>query len=258
MQDNLKGRTILVGKEPQKGRLLVSVKINGQPKTAAIGLPGSVPACVSRCIAAQDVAHFRLDISRSGAISITNLKPQNVTFVNGAEIIKKTISENSAVTLGKDRFPINLKEVLATASKIVDVVIPPAPKEFSIRPLKEVWDDYEYTTTRQRVANGRFAALASASGLFTIGSIVISALPNFNPNIRYVMYGMAFVLILITIIKRLYDATNQPKIQKEQREDFQRNYVCPNPDCHHFVGNQPYNIISQSKKCPYCGCTWTH
>ena len=35
--DNLKGKTILVGKEPGNGRLFVSVKINGQPKTAAIG-----------------------------------------------------------------------------------------------------------------------------------------------------------------------------------------------------------------------------
>ena len=43
--DSLKGHTILIGKEPGQGRLLVALAGNG--RTAAIGLPGSVPASVS-------------------------------------------------------------------------------------------------------------------------------------------------------------------------------------------------------------------
>lgn len=255
MQENLKGRTILVGKEPDKGRLLVSVKINGQPKTAAIGLPDSVPNTVSRCMAQQDVAHCSIDVAPGGTMTVINLKPRNVTFVNGVEVIKKVIKESDSIALGKDRYAVNLQEVLATASKIIDVVAPPPPVTVSIKPLEAVWDEYDTYLTNQKIANGRFAALASASGLFTIGSFVLTAVPNVNPNIRYVMYGIAFILILVTIVKRLHDATRLPRQQKEALQRFQKQYACPS--CHHFVGNLPYDLLRQNKSCPYCRCKWT-
>ena len=31
-----------------------------------------------------------------------------------------------------------------------------------------------------------------------------------------------------------------------------RHYVCPNPECRHFLGYQPYKLILQHKKCPWC------
>lgn len=255
MQENLKGRTILVGKEPTNGRLLVSLKFHGQAKSAAIGLPGSVPSTVSRCFAQEGVAHMRLDISPNGTITITNLKPQNVTYVNGLDVTKKVINENCKIALGSGRFPIDLPEVLDTASKVVKAV--EGSGTYNIKPLQKVWDDYETYVTKQKTANGRFAALASASGLFTIGSFVLT-MPDIdvNPNIRYVMYGIAFVLTLTTFIKRFLDAKRLPIKQKEELNKFQKKYVCPNPDCHHFVGSQPYDILRQNKNCPYCKCKW--
>ena len=40
---DLNGMTILIGKEPGQGRLMVSTKINGQVRSAFIGNAGSVP-----------------------------------------------------------------------------------------------------------------------------------------------------------------------------------------------------------------------
>ena len=92
--DILKGKTILVGKEPGNGRLFVSVKINGQPKTAAIGEMNSVPNSVSRCKPTENTAHCKIEVDNSENITVANLKPQNVTYVNGAEIVSKKVKQN--------------------------------------------------------------------------------------------------------------------------------------------------------------------
>ena len=70
--EQLKGKTILIGKEPSQGRLLVALP--GSGKSAAIGLPGSVPASVSRCRPAEGIAHAKISIDQSGNIILTNLK----------------------------------------------------------------------------------------------------------------------------------------------------------------------------------------
>ena len=80
--DNLRGKTILIGKEPGNGRLLISVNIKGQVKNTTLGEMGCVPSCVSRCIPSDGVAHCKIDIDISGNITLTNAKPQNTTCVN--------------------------------------------------------------------------------------------------------------------------------------------------------------------------------
>ena len=125
--DVLKGKTILVGKEPRNGRLFVSVKVKGQPKTAAIGEMNSVPNSVSRCKPAEDTAHCKIEVDNSGNVIVSNLKPQNVTYVNGVEIVSKSVKPNGFIELGKDRFSVGVSTILETASKIVVSVCPPPP-----------------------------------------------------------------------------------------------------------------------------------
>ena len=113
MVENLKGSTILIGRESDNGRLLVSLMINGTAKTAAMGSAGSVPNCVSRCKPAEGVAHCKIVIDGGGNMTIVNMKPANVTYVNGVEIVSKRISESSNVELGKDRYRLNVDSMLA-------------------------------------------------------------------------------------------------------------------------------------------------
>ena len=63
---NLKGKNILIGKEPGAGRLLVAIE--GTQFNTAIGPANSVPATVSRCMPAQGTAHARISIDAGGNI----------------------------------------------------------------------------------------------------------------------------------------------------------------------------------------------
>ena len=39
-------------------------------------------------------------------------------------------------------------------------------------------------------------------------------------------------------------------------EAFKRDYVCPNPDCQHFLGYTPYKDLLFQKQCRFCKCNW--
>ena len=151
---DLNGMTILIGKEPGQGRLMVSTKINGQVRSAFIGNVGSVPDCVSRCRPAEDIAHCKIEASPDGTMVLVNLKPQNVTYVNGREIVSKKITADSRVELGRDRYRINIDNVLDSVRNIAGAQHSPqqpqqqsplqakSVKEYSILPLKKIWNAY--------------------------------------------------------------------------------------------------------------------
>ena len=87
MDERLFGKTILIGREPINNRLLVSLNHNGKNYFAPIGQPGCVPDCVSRCIPNENKAHCRLNIDPTGTMTIENVKAENITFVDGTQIM---------------------------------------------------------------------------------------------------------------------------------------------------------------------------
>ena len=173
----LKGKKIWVGKDPTKSRLQVYVMINGQPKSALIGTEGSVPSSVSRCVPEQQAAHITLEISQEGAISVTNLKPQNVSYVNGIEILTKRVSGNDTLELGKDRFPIQVSIILSIAEKIILASGGAKEKQtFNIAPLEKVWNVYhDKGISLQRQAKQQ-AVQARIPMFFTMGGGAISSI----------------------------------------------------------------------------------
>lgn len=118
----LRGKTILIGKNPQQNNLLIAVK--GLPKTGMVGAPQSVPNSVSRCIPFDGVGHASIDIDHNGSMTISNLKRLNVTYVNGSQIESKRIDGSSTIELGRDRYPVNTAMVLEAAKKIVSLQAP--------------------------------------------------------------------------------------------------------------------------------------
>ena len=258
--ERLKGKTILIGKEPGQGRLLVAIQGNG--KSAAIGAPGSVPACVSRCKPSEGVAHAKITVDQTGNMTITNMKPQNVTFVNGSEIASKRVSSSNTVELGKDRFSINLPVVIETAKKIVTVVgqQPPQPptnptKKFNISHLKRVWDTYEKEIDRiaqQQQETGKKRMLPIMVGsLSGVASPILATLVAVNTlYITVPVAAISFGLYFINYKKK--DTSYEER--KEATERFTDEYVCPNPDCNKFLGNISYKLLKKqySMHCPYC------
>lgn len=254
--DNLKNKTILVGKEPGNGRLFVSVMINGQPKTAAIGEMNSVPNSVSRCKPAENTAHCKIEIDATGNLIVTNLKPQNVTYVNGAEIVSKKVKSNGMIELGKDRYSVSVNTIIETASKIVATVIPTPPEEYSIKHLKMVWDDYNARMRDIKIRTRNIGLLSSIPMAFSmLGGLIAGVAPEIR-EYALILTGIALFIMLIGFYMRFTDKSIE---ESEQiTEEFQRKYVCPNKKkpCNHFLGNVPYNILRQNTKCPYCGCSF--
>ena len=256
--DRLKGKFILIGKEERLGRLLVCVSINGKMCATTVGRAGFVPSSVSRCLPAEEKAHCRIDIDQNGAMKLTNLKPQNVTYVNGMEIRSKCIDTDSVVALGKDLFEIDMQSIMDTVLKMMDKIIPPTPLEFDITHLEQVWEEYEQSIeaiqkNQQQRARRRLLPimLSSVSGLAVpLFATLVSA------STLYVTVPIAAVSFLLYIlIYREKDTSIEER--KEAGNLLIERYVCPNDDrCGHFLGFQPYKVLRQNKRCPYCGCYW--
>lgn len=267
--ENLTGKTILIGKEPEQGRLLVAVQVNGQYKTAFLGQPGCVPGSVSRCLLPQGVAHAKLEVAADGSMKLTNLKSQNVTFVNGAEIISKRVAPGVTVELGKDRFSVDLNLILSVASKVVGVETPKQKSAssqqasgtaagtqggtFNIAHLERVWKDYHDGLNQLREKQKRINLIRSGCGLFTM-----CAMPCI-----YFLGPVGYVLTAIGIIGNVYSFVglkndNSAEAQEKLLERFQDTYVCPNPNCNKFLGGYSYRMVKKQygMSCPYCKCSY--
>ena len=265
--DRLKGKTILIGKEPGQGRLLVAIQGNG--KSATIGTPGSVPACVSRCRPADGVAHAKIYVDHNGNMVLTNMKAQNITYVNGAEIASKRISSSStSVELGRDRFRINLPTVIEAAKKIATIATPPPPqpptpsaKKFNITHLERVWNDYHDKGMDIKKRQKQQGIYASLPMFFTMGGGAITFVLSFILGEQYkseiqILSGILVVIGLIMLIFSFVRRKNDTSLEDLDKiaEEFQDRYVCPNPDCNKFLGNLSYKLLKKqySMHCPYC------
>ena len=254
MYENLRGETLFIGKEQTQGRLAVFMEQEGKVLMTGLGLPGSVPNSVSRCKPAERTAHCKLEISRDGNLVLTNLKPQNVTMVNGTEIISKKINVDSSVELGKDHFHLDLPMVLDAASKLMPIV-------YSIRPLEKVWADYEQKTYDLKRKQRRLANLKSLYMPLCILSSVLGGVVKFlelSKDIGELCSSVLFAIAAIIMFYGLYKSLTDKSLEEGKKitDDFQQDYVCPNPKCRHYLNMQPYKVLRQNKKCPYCGCLW--
>lgn len=247
--ERLKGKTILIGKEPGQGRLAILVA----GKVALLGTPGSVPGCVSRL--KDGTAHCKIMVAQDGSMTITNLKDANVTYVNGAEVMSKRIDQNSRVQLGKDRYDIDVKTVLQAAIKLLPpkVTLPPPPppvKEYSIRHLERVWNNYTEIVKKLRTRQKNINLLSSIPMAFSMfGGLIAGIAPDEIRMYAYAFTGVALVILVYGLYKRFTDNTQDEA--EELKKKLQRDYVCPN--CGHYLEGREYPLLLQDGKCRYCG-----
>lgn len=255
--ERLRGKIILFGKEPGQGRLLVAIAGNG--RYATIGAPGSVPNCVSRCRPTEGVAHARLSVSQNGTMTLENIKPQNVTYVNGSEIVAKQVTTANTVELGKDRFRINLSVILEAASKIVvrpPQPVPPQPrpqplpaKKYNISHLEYIWASHQEMKRIVQSRQRRITMVRSGCGIFTTSAMLCCFLIG---PVGYVLTGIGLLGNIYSFVGLKNDHTAETV--EQFNEEFQDRYVCPNPDCNKFLGNISYRLLKKqySMHCPYC------
>lgn len=260
----LEGKTILIGKEPGQGRLLIAVNDGANVKSAVIGDIGSVPGSVSRCKPSEGVGHCSITVDTNSVMILVNLKPQNVTYVNDTEIQKKRITADSRVTLGKDRYVLNVHSIIETAKRLAGQG--QKHPEVSIKHLKDVWDKYDSALLNLQIEQQKKANQQRLQGIISMSGMLLAILPSAVPElelpdaVQVLRVGCIFVALGLA----LYFFIKGSKIKdsflwknRELEQKFMDDYVCPNRDCRHFMGKVPYKILSQNKKCPYCGCGYS-
>ena len=226
---------VVIGREPGVAAPRLCIKEGNNTKY--LGQPGSVPKTVSR-------NHCRVESIGDGKYKIINISNQNSVFVNGLECQTKTICKDDLVELGADHYKLNLDVIIKTFAK-------EEPKTYSISHLKKVWDDYSQTKIDMQIAEKKMGVFSSIPGSISMISIALTAFKNFE-KYRVLLVTVAAIFGIVFIVIRLRIAVNGPMKHRELDDSFQDNYICPNPDCHHFLGNKNYKLILRDGRCPFC------
>ena len=203
--------------------------------------------CVVKEYVPQSVSgeHAAIKVDSEGTMVLRNLKPTNYTFVNGQPIESKRIQRGDRIELGMEYYPLSWNHL----NKVL-------PRELDIRHLRYVWQNYEDTKMKMQINNTKFNTIRSSTGIFSMVAIMAGfLLPSMGVEdprpIQIPLYALAVILMIVFLIVA-FTKSDFPKRMRELDKEFQQKYVCPNPECRHFMGNQPYDIISQNKACPYC------
>ena len=218
---------IIIGRNQQTRQL----NIIKDGKEKVYGQAGSVPMDVSR-------HHISLQPAGNGKWQIKNLNERNVTFVNGIAVESKTISEKDKIELGNSHYLLNW-----------DALSEPKEETVDIRPLKIIWKEYDEKKFDSQIAERKFNAARSATGIITMLAIACSIILGHGP-IYIILYALAIGISLAFTYLAYKKSTEVPKHQRELTKRFQQTYVCPK--CGHFMGFQDYDILVQSDACPYC------
>lgn len=223
---------ILIGRDQKTGRM----RLRAEGKTTLYGTK-----CLPDTILEE---HVKLTIEDE-TIRLENLNLNAYTYVNGQAVEKKSITRQHVIELGSSRYPFDWRAL--------DELIPP---ETDIRPLKEIWEEYESQNISLQIAERRFNTLRSMTGLITMAAIALSITTGEKSKWYILLYGLAIVISLIFFIKSYIDSSKIPQKRQELGRNFQRNYTCPH--CGHFLGNQSYDILAQNDHCPYCKTKFIH
>ena len=195
------------------------------------GQPGSVPMDVSR-------HHISLQPAGVAKWQIKNLNERNVTFVNGIAVESKTVTENDKIELGNSHYLLNW-----------DALSEPKEETVDIRPLKKIWNDYDEQRLEIQIAERKFNAARSATGVITMVAIACSLILGHGP-VYLILYALAIGISVAFTYQAYQKSSDVPRRQREMNKDFQKRYTCPK--CGHFMGFTDYDILTQSDACPYC------
>ena len=218
---------IIIGRDAQTRQL--NVVKDGVAKR--FGQAGSVPMDVSR-------QHISLSPVGTGKWQIRNLNDKNVTFVNGIAVEDKTISEGDKVELGNSHYLFQWEAVQEPKVETVD-----------IRSLKNVWEKYDNANLELDIAERKFNAARSATGIITMIAIACSIIIG-HSFLYILLYALAIGISVVFTVQAYKKSSEVPQLRREIKKRFEQDYTCPK--CGHFMGYQGYNILTQNDACPYC------
>lgn len=237
---------IIIGREEGTRRLHCTVG----GREFNIGFASSVPLSVSR-------RHCRITVNGSN-ISIENIKVQNVTFVDGNQIVSKSITPTSRVQLGEERFPVPLPQILQLAGMPITKDGRPQQEvpTYSLLPLKDVWEEYDGRRMAIRNKAARLANKQRLQGILSMVATCIGFVPFIDQGVRIVIVVAALCVGVYFFIKGSVATTAQQQLH-DLDEEYAKKYKCPNPACGKPFGAVPYRNIKYGKQCLACGCKYS-
>lgn len=235
---------IIIGRDSNSNKL--ALLVDGKR-----GIDSSVilPLCVSRLKPEENLGHCCISI-RKDNIRIINMNPQNVTYVDGEEIVDSVkIDIHSIIELGVDQYRINIKKLL---NKIG--YIPPV----SIKHLKRIWEKYDRAILKLQVEQQKATNQQKLQGLISQASVLCVIIPSVIPSIpipgivRVILVIGAMALGIYFYIKGTKTEESFVVKKREIDERFKDDYVCPK--CGYFFGFTPYENLTYKKNCPNPDC----
>lgn len=235
---------IIIGRDSNSNKL--ALLVDGKR-----GIDSSVilPLSISRLKPEENLGHCCISI-RKDNIRIINMNPQNVTYVDGEEIVDSVkIDNHSIIELGVDQYRINLKKLLKKIG-----YIPPV----SIKHLKRIWEKYDRAILKLQVEQQKAANQQKLQGLISQASVLCVIIPSVIPSIpipgivRVILVIGAMALGIYFYIKGTKTEESFVVKKREIDERFKDDYVCPK--CGYFFGFTPYENLTYKKNCPNPNC----
>ena len=250
--------SIYIGREESNSRLAAFLS----PTKGTI-IDIQVPQSVSRWKPAELMAHCKLEIYKDSSIKIVNLKPNNVTYVNGQQVQKALIDDSATVQLGYQHFTIPLKPILAKFGY---------KKAYKIDHLQGIYEDYHNKLVNMQLEQTKEASRQRLAGICSTLGMFIMLIPfekffgyesqndgmGIPMIIRMVLMGIALILSISFYLKSRNPANSAVMKRMEINNWLKANYRCPNPECGQpFDAGMEYRRLKVMGKCPYCNCKLT-
>ena len=192
--------------------------------------------------------HCKITSNGDGSYTIENLS-QNGTFVNGRRIIKTKVQAETVIQLGPN-FSIKVSELLpVTTTRSIN------QKVYSIESLESVWNEYHDSILELQAKQHKLGLLIRIPMIFTVVGGVLTAL--ISEEYRFVTLGISAIAGILMIYGFIKSKNFVFAKEKDKLDlDFQDKYICPNPECNHFLGFKPFKVLIQDKSCGYCRCKY--
>lgn len=230
---------LIIGRESGTETPRLAVYYNSQ--TFFYGVPGSVPKGVSR-------RHCKVIVADDSSIIIEDITDNNFMYINGVDYKKKKyISTNDSIELGASRYPLDLDTILKSFS---------SKQTYSIKHLKQIQEDYLGTKMEIQVKQGKINAASMLPGIISMFSMLLMVVWD-NTALRIMLGIIAVGGMVFFMVFRSRTAESNPKKMKEMEDNYRDTYVCPNPACHHFLGQTPYKEVLKNRTCPFCKARFT-
>lgn len=231
--------TFILGREPsQMGALGGRFRIAQLPQKQMfyLGTEGSVPKSVSR-------EHCKLEVDEDGNCQIVNLNPENVTYVNGLEVLQKKVTTADRIELGSDKYRVSLADILEAIDEVL-------VKTVSIEHLQPIWNSFDRELKAIRRREKEEQVNASIPGLITTASVVCGVLPFIPIIVRVVLVCIGFPIAIYFFVKRKKNIDKFNVETEQLKGKFHDEYVCPR--CGKFFGFIDYKDLVWQKGCGCC------